>query len=177
MNILVNAPTGQQEIIGVGKGGGYFDTSRSIWDERDDGPMPEITLGAMIRVDDALEIDSGMLAQLLPRKKAELITEVSTIAKQKRNAGVTINGLHIATGPDGRSLLFGAIQGGKASRKIVTKTGRAVLTKVQIEALATAVDNYLQAVFDNQYDLEEAIEAAADQAALDAIDINAGWPV
>ena len=113
----------------------------------------------------------------LPEQKIRLVNVVSTIAKQKRNAGVTINGMHIATGPDGRSLLFGAIQGGKASRKIVTKTGRAVLTKVQIEALATAVDNYLQAVFDNQYDLEEAIEAAADQAALDAIDINAGWPV
>lgn len=47
--LLVNAPSGQQEIIEVGHGGGYFDPLRVLWDERIDGPLPEITLGGMVR--------------------------------------------------------------------------------------------------------------------------------
>lgn len=47
--LLVNAPSGAQEIIEVGDGGGYFDTARVLWDEREDGPLPEITLGGMVR--------------------------------------------------------------------------------------------------------------------------------
>ena len=119
---------------------------------------------------------NNALYNSLVKTKVRKVVSTADIAKRKRDAGVTVNDLHVATDPDGRSLLFGAKQGGKASRKIVTKTGRAILTKAQVEALATAVDDYLQAIFDNQYDLGEAIEGAADQAALDAIDINAGWP-
>lgn len=47
--LLVNAPTGQQEIIEVGEGGGYFDAARVLWDEREDGPLPAVTLGGMVR--------------------------------------------------------------------------------------------------------------------------------
>lgn len=47
--LLVNAPSGAQEIIEVGEGGGYFDIARVLWDEREDGPLPQITLGGMVR--------------------------------------------------------------------------------------------------------------------------------
>lgn len=47
--LLVNAPSGAQEIIEVGEGGGYFDPARVLWDERVDGPLPAITLGGMVR--------------------------------------------------------------------------------------------------------------------------------
>jgi len=49
MKILVNAPTGVQEVIDLGPGGAYFDLDRVLWDERTDGPMPDITLGGMVR--------------------------------------------------------------------------------------------------------------------------------
>lgn len=52
--LLVNAPTGAQDVIEVGEGGSYFDSARVLWDERVDGPLPEITLGGMVRVDDSL---------------------------------------------------------------------------------------------------------------------------
>ncbi len=54
MKLLVNAPSGRQELIEVGKGGGYFDVVRVLWDERQDGPLPEITLGGMVRNGGAL---------------------------------------------------------------------------------------------------------------------------
>lgn len=130
-----------------------------------------------LSVSEQTEFDANeAIYNSLVEQKTRRIDHLRVVTKEKRDAGVTVNGLHVATDADGRSLIIGARQGGKPSRKIVTKTGRAILTKIQVEELATAVDDYLQSVFDNQYDLEEAIEAAADQTALDAIDINAGWP-
>jgi hypothetical protein len=57
--LLVNAPTGEQQILIVGDGGGYFDAARVIWDERMDGPLPSITLGGMVRNGDALEFSQA----------------------------------------------------------------------------------------------------------------------
>lgn len=61
MSLLVNTPTGQQEIIEIGEGGGYFDPSRVLWDEREDGPLPEITLGGMVREGGALAFDQARM--------------------------------------------------------------------------------------------------------------------
>ena len=44
------------------------------------------------------------------------------------------------------------------------------------EAYGIAIRAHIQACFDNCVDLGTAINAAADQAALDAIDITTGWP-
>ena len=61
--LLVNAPTGEQQIITVGEGGGYFDINRVLWDERIDGALPDITLGGMIRVDNNLILDEALLEE------------------------------------------------------------------------------------------------------------------
>ena len=37
--LLVNAPTGRLEIVEIGEGGGYFDESRIVHDERKAGPL------------------------------------------------------------------------------------------------------------------------------------------
>ena len=50
MRILVNNPAGIQEIIEIGDGGAYFDPERVLWHEAIDGPLPEITLGGMVRI-------------------------------------------------------------------------------------------------------------------------------
>lgn len=59
--LLVNAPSGAQEIIEVGDGGGYFDAARVLWDERDDGPLPAITLGGMVRKGAGLVFDQARM--------------------------------------------------------------------------------------------------------------------
>ena len=61
--LLVNAPTGEQQIITVGEGGGYFDINRVLWDERIDGELPDITLGGMVRVDNNLILDEALLEE------------------------------------------------------------------------------------------------------------------
>lgn len=68
--LLVNAPTGVQEIIEIGIGGGYFDLTRVLWDERDDGPLPSITPNSMKRVGNELVVDSDLLAKELANQAA-----------------------------------------------------------------------------------------------------------
>lgn len=76
MNLLVDAPSGRQEIITVGEGGGYFDPDRVVWDERTDGTLPTITLGGMVRVSGNLEFDQTRmnqhLAVLVPQEQAAI---------------------------------------------------------------------------------------------------------
>ena len=52
IRLLVNAPSGEQQIVLVGEGGGYFDPTRVLWDERIDGPLPDdVQVGGMVRLD------------------------------------------------------------------------------------------------------------------------------
>ena len=87
-----------------------------------------------------------------------------------------IGGMLIGTDADSRSLLLATKVTPKELRKVVTKGGRATLTGAQLVGLTEAVDDFIQAVMDRQYDLEEAIEGATTQGDLDIIDITAGWP-
>lgn len=70
MRILVNAPSGEQQLIDLGPGGKYFDESRVLWDERKDGPLPEVTVGGMVRDGDALRFDESVAAARVVEKPA-----------------------------------------------------------------------------------------------------------
>lgn len=47
--LLINQPSGKQEVTEIAESGEYFDMSRVVWDERTDGALPEITIGKMQR--------------------------------------------------------------------------------------------------------------------------------
>ena len=66
--LLVNAPTGEQLEIEVGEGGGYFDDSRVLWDERKDGPLPQVTINGMEKVGDQLVFNQAKLDAYVPPK-------------------------------------------------------------------------------------------------------------
>lgn len=78
--LLVNAPTGLQELTEVGEGGGYFDTARVVWDERVDGPIPAITLGGMVRSGDKLVLDSNKLASDAALRSAQPVSKPDKLA-------------------------------------------------------------------------------------------------
>ena len=61
--LLVNAPSGAQQVAEVAEGGGYFDNSRVLWDERSDGEIPSITLGGMVRQGNSLVFDQTRMDQ------------------------------------------------------------------------------------------------------------------
>lgn len=70
VKLLVNTPAGAQEVIEVTATGSYFDDDRVLWDERRDGPLPEITLGGMVRVGDSLVFDESAARSRVVEKQA-----------------------------------------------------------------------------------------------------------
>ena len=52
--LLINSPSGEQKLIEIGATGGYYDTTKVLWDESRDGDMPDVTLGKMTRSGDSL---------------------------------------------------------------------------------------------------------------------------
>lgn len=60
--LLVNSPSGEQELLDIDDTGSYFDAALVVWDERTDGTIPEIILGKMQRVGNELVT----LADFLP---------------------------------------------------------------------------------------------------------------
>jgi len=112
MNLLVNTPTGSQEIVTVGEGGGYFDESLVLWDERIDGGLPDITLGGMVRTDGELVFDQARMDQHLlalePQARAAAkiaraqAVEAITVTTQ---AGNTFDGDEVSQGRMSRAII------------------------------------------------------------------------
>lgn len=77
--LLVNTPSGKQEIIEVEETGSYFDQSRVIWDERVDNTLPgDIVLGKMLRINNGLVEDVDYLSEHVAAVRAESVpAEVS----------------------------------------------------------------------------------------------------
>jgi hypothetical protein len=94
MNILVDTPRGSQEVIEVLEGGGYFDISRVVWDERMDGPLPPIT-GIMKRAGDILIIDDERTA-LAPVLVVPPVVTMAQARKAMILSGVTISSVNTA---------------------------------------------------------------------------------
>lgn len=79
--LLVNAPSGVQELIEIGEGGGYFDASRVLWDERTGGSLPSITVGGMVRQGNQLVFDSQLFADY--QTKLAVINTPATPTKEE----------------------------------------------------------------------------------------------
>lgn len=63
MKLLVDTPSGSQEIIEVESNGGYFDAARVVWDERTDGALPDMDPGGLVRNGNALVFDQTRMDQ------------------------------------------------------------------------------------------------------------------
>lgn len=92
--LLVNAPSGAQEIIEVGEGGGYFDDARVLWDEREDGPLPAIALGGMVRQGGVLVFDQSAFDErtntALATARAAAWERIKTELDRRKYLGVKV---------------------------------------------------------------------------------------
>lgn len=55
--LLVQVDDATQEIVEVEETGSYYDETKILWDERIDGELPPVTLGAMKRIGNSLVLD------------------------------------------------------------------------------------------------------------------------
>lgn len=66
--LLVQTDDSTQEIINVEETGSYYDETKILWDERIDGELPSVTLGAMKRIGNNLIVDNVELESINTRE-------------------------------------------------------------------------------------------------------------
>lgn len=99
--------------------------------------------------------------------------EVVNLMIEKQAAGVTYNGMPIATDGNALAQMVGGRQQQQAWRKIVPRFGRGrklQLAEAEFNTMFLAIENYIQSVQDWAYDLIVQIDDGLQP------DINAGWP-
>ena len=142
IRLLVDAPSGAQELVDVGPGGGYFDPARVLWDERTDGPLPDITLGGMVRQGGALVFSAERKAQ---HDAALVVIPAEVTMRQARQALIlaeldeaveaAINAIPGVAGKLARAE-WDKSQTVQRNRPLVNQLGAALgLTPQQIDAL------------------------------------------
>lgn len=109
------------------------------------------------------------------KNRSDYINHVREKADSLRGGGTTINGLFVSTSAKAMALLTGAKVHPKASRKIVTSGGRAVVSEAEYNAVVQGVHNFIQSIVDHEFDLLELIDKTAD-ADLAGLDLDSGWP-
>lgn len=94
--LLIVNQKDEQELLVIDTGGGYFDLTKVLWDERLDGPFPQELLykiGGLVRVDDKLEVDQKLLSS--SRTSKILLAESKKKKEQQiKDALELIEGIH-----------------------------------------------------------------------------------
>lgn len=98
------------------------------------------------------------------------------------NAGVTLGGQAIRTDERTQSKVTGGLELFRQSGALVSLDWEAqpgvfaTLDQPTLAAIGVAIGTHVQACFTRSRELSEAVTAAGSTAALQAIDIEAGWP-
>lgn len=109
--------------------------------------------------------------------KKALHERVAARRYESETRGLTINGMKIDTGRDSQALITGAAFGATLDPSYVcnwkTPDGFVQLDATQLIAIATTVRNHVQACFDREAAILQAIEAGTFTDDM----IDTGWPV
>ena len=122
------------------------------------------------------------LRWLVEELRAALFDAIGGLRWAHQNGGIVFNGVALATDKDARDNHTGAVVLFREDPTLQAarwKLGPGQFVTIPRDpgfAQAVAVGRFVQACFDHEGDLADAIHAATDAAALAAIDITAGWP-
>jgi hypothetical protein len=112
--------------------------------------------------------------------RKDLASQVAAVRYQKEQAGVTINGVHIATDDRSQVKLIGVRIRASANPSYTvnwkTSEGFVLLNAATIITISDTVADHVQACFDAEAQHAADIAELADVEAAMAYDINAGWP-
>jgi hypothetical protein len=114
----------------------------------------------------------------LTERKAEMKRLVTAKRYEVETGGTTVTGAAIQTDPASQAKLSGALQLVQADDTVIVDwkgaAGWVQLNATAVTAIATAVGLHVQTAFSREKALHDAIDADANSAALDLIDIEAG---
>lgn len=172
IRLLVNAPTGKQEIIFIDESGSYFDPARVLWDERVDGALPAVTLGKMQRTGNQLAELNDYLPSYISAAKEAKEQELTMAYETAVTAPITHNSIVWAAGRDDQSLLVSCLVAGSVPPGMywrdVNKTPHE-MTYASLQALAGAMITRGFAADENLQDKLAAVDAASTIDAVNSI--------
>lgn len=120
--------------------------------------------------------------ELLVGLKAAKLAELSYRRWASEVGGTTFNGMPVRTDRETSGVLTAAVVKTILNPAFTIPNWKLpdgsfiTLNAAAIGALAQVVSGHVQATFDNEATLASAIEAASDEDALDAVDLETGWP-
>lgn len=113
-------------------------------------------------------------------RKAALTADVSQKRWEVETGGIVVGGATIMTDRGSQAMVNGAYAGALRNPDVLIDfkgaSGWVTLDAATMIAIGDAVFAHVQACFTRERALHQAIEAAATHAALDAVDVEAGWP-
>jgi hypothetical protein len=116
------------------------------------------------------------LAELRAARLAELAAKRWAV----ETAGIVVAGHVVRTDRESQALISGAYQLAAVEPEAVTRfkasSGWVDLSGAEVQAVALAVARHVRQCFAREAELAAAVEAAEDEAELDAIDLTDGWP-
>lgn len=150
---------------------------------------PEPVANHFRRISTALQVEDGQIVRVATDEAVPL-SELKAVKLQAvrdrrwiaENAGVTVNGASIRTDERTQAKVSGALQLMALNPSIESLDWEAqpgvfvALDQAQLEAVGLAIGAHVQNCFSRSRELCEAVMAAANAAALAAIDIDADWP-
>ena len=108
----------------------------------------------------------------LTELRERVIEHVEQLLEEKRDSGTVVLGVPVKTDGAGIARLQASVRGGKPNRKFIAGGKVHRLNKAQIVAIADAVDDFQQGLYDRAADLIDQINASDTP---DQVDINSGW--
>lgn len=117
----------------------------------------------------------------LDDRKAALLDRLADLRWQHETGGIVAAGLPVRTDRESQSLLTGAYAKAARDPQFAVRWKVAAgsfftLDAATILALGDAVSAHVQACFAHEETLTDEVLGAADHDALDAVDLESGWP-
>lgn len=107
-------------------------------------------------------------------ERKAVLRRLHRIADEKRDAGITVEGIPIRTDLTGITRITGAELGSMPERRFVTGEGESVtLTALQVANIFQHVDDHVQGCFDRWAELIHEVNVSDSPA---SVDLTAGWP-
>lgn len=128
-----------------------------------------------------MEVTGTWSAPSLGASKATRKAEAAAIRWERETGGITVAGLFVPTDrttQDRVDQIVKAYDDGDIAGSIDFKAGEAWVSigESELRAIKAAGAQHIQACFSREKEICALIDAAADAAALAAIDLNSGWP-
>lgn len=114
----------------------------------------------------------------IDQAKERKLIDLDEKAEAVRTGGVEVPGGKIKTTDGALARLLGTDIKSPASRNVKIGNGKfQEMSPSDLQAIKSVVHDFIQACYDHEKTLAQAINSAVDEGELNAIDIDAGWPV